>query len=125
MPEHGSREEYEKAVAEQDAVAVAAEKAKATEPKPEEPRFPSLANGPAVVYENERHEVWVGIPFDKIMEPTLVMACLDRAKYDALLFLSNYHAQLRARQQLSVSPLGGKIKKTMSDIFAAGKSLIS
>ncbi len=96
------------------------------EPKPEEKLvFPSLANGPAVVYENERHEVWIGLPLDKVMDPTMIMACIDRSKYDALVFLSQHHAQLRARQQLAVSPLGGKMKRTMKDIFEAGKNLIS
>lgn len=98
---------------------------KAEEKKVEDLKFPALGNGPAVFYETERHELWMGIPFDKVNDPNMVTACLDRAKYESLIYLSNYHQTLMRKKQLEISPLGGKIKKTMNDLFQKGKSLIT
>jgi hypothetical protein len=103
-----------------------------TEVNPEETKaeapvfvFPSLENGPAVVYENERHEVWVGIPFSKVPDPNMVTATLDRAKYEALMYLSSFHQAMAARQKLQVSPVGKRVQNSLSNLFAKGKSLIS
>lgn len=96
----------------------------AEQPAVEEHKFPALPNGPSAFYETDLHEFWVGIPFDKIMDPNLVTAAIDRAKYDALVYLGAYHQDRARKNALSLSPTGNRIKKTMNDLFEKGKSLI-
>lgn len=91
----------------------------------EEPKFPSLEKGPALFYENDKHYLWLGIPFEKIGDPVFLMAAFDRAKFDALNYFGQYAMEMIRRRQLQVSPAGKRIADTMKGIFEKGKSLIS
>lgn len=94
------------------------------EPQPEKHEdvtFPQLPNGPAVFYETERDEVWIGIPFKQIGEPSFVLAAIDRAKYEALIYLQQHMIKVMNRKKFEVSPLGQRVKQTMADLFGKKK----
>lgn len=73
------------------------------DPVKDDTKFPVLANGPALFYDEDRGECWFGIPFEKIADPHLVVASFDRAKYDALLNLQKFHQSVARRQALKGS----------------------
>lgn len=90
-------------------------------PKQEQVAFPALGKGPAVFYETDKHEVWIGIPLNLVGEPSFVLAAIDRAKYEALIYLQQHMISVAQRKQLEASPLGLSIKKTMTDLFGKKK----
>lgn len=100
------------------------------EPQPEQPKpeekfiFPSLENGPSVCYENERHEIWIGLPLSKIGNPFYLLSSIDGSKTAALRYLDLYVQQIAARKKFEVSPQGKHINGVMKDMFEKGKLLV-
>lgn len=88
-------------------------------------RFPEMPNGPAVFYDDERSEVWVGIPFKQMDNAIFVTAFLDRAKFDTLAHLQKHQMKMIEESKKNKLHLPGRVKKSISDIMGKAKSLIS
>lgn len=105
--------------------------------------FPVLQRGPAVFYETDRHEVWVGLPLRQ-MVPTVegpvevnvdafsLAIHLDRAKYDTLIHLAADQKDLhekRQRQQTFertglFTKIGNGLKQAASGLVLAGQQAV-
>lgn len=68
------------------------QKTEETAPEIEAPKyvFPNLDKGPAAFYDDEARVAWLGIPFDKVNDPSFVLASVDRCKFDFLNYLGKY-----------------------------------
>lgn len=89
----------------------------APEPAREEYKFPSLAKGATVVYEDERHEVWIGIPLEAAADPVVLMASIDACKMSALGYLIQFHQHLARKAALQITPAGKKIQNAAKTVF--------
>ncbi len=100
----------------------------AAEPAKEEFKFPSLAKGAGVFYEDDKHEVWIGVPLEAASDPTVLMATIDGAKMSSLGYLIQYHQHLARKAALQVTPGGKRIqqglKETFKGVAAKAKSFI-
>ena len=92
-------------------------------PEPEEYKFPNIDKGAGVFYEDEKHQVWIGLPLEAFGDPTVLMAAIDGSKMAALTYLSRYHQYLVRKAQLEIGPAGKKIQGTMNDLFKKGKEV--
>lgn len=79
--------------------------------------FPKIPNGPAVFYETDRHEAWIGIPFDLTNNPMVIMAALDGAKMQVLGHCDAYLQERARREQLKISPVGKMAQGVINKIF--------
>lgn len=67
--------------------------------------FPVLKRGPAVFYEDERHEIWIGLPLrikvgeqEAVIDPLSLTVHLDRSKFDSLIYLSQDQRSLMEQE---------------------------
>ncbi len=107
--------------------------------------FPALSKGPAVFYESERHEVWVGLPLRQTIaladgltqelpcDQLMTTLALDRAKYEAVLHLLHDRQELieahQRKQELSQSGVltrvGAGLKHAAAGLVRAGQQAVS
>lgn len=87
----------------------------AAAPAPDPVKFPDISKGPALFYEDERKEVWLGIPLMAVADPNLLVAAFDRAKWDALQHLARFQQQLIAKAKIE------KPKRSIMDILSLKK----
>lgn len=86
--------------------------------------FPILDKGPAVFYDNDRHQVWIGLPLEQVNDPTMLMAAIDWSKLQTLAHRNDYIMQLMKRKQFEASPTGERISKMLKGIWPGKEHLV-
>ena len=99
-------------------------KAEAKTEVKEEIKWPSLPQGAAFFYDDEKDQFWYGIPFDKLNQPLIILAAIDNIKLAVLNYLNGYIAKKIKQEQFKQSLQGKHANGVIKELFDKGKQFV-
>lgn len=103
------------------------EKASGVQENKTEPVFPEL-NKPEIFYEDERFEIWFGVPLKNITTQMEFMAEIDRLKVYAMRELAKYGEakarELAQREAEKKSPVIARLNSSLASVMRPIKEMI-